>query len=800
MKLTSKILCTAFAAFGLASSALAQGADVVISQVFAGGGSGSASAVFRDDFVELFNRSASVQNIGGWSLQYQSSGGTTWSATSAIPTGTTLQPGQYYLIQLTSTGTPMGGAPTATPDFIPTTRPALSNSDGKVALSNVSTAFAVACPSGNAALVDLVAYGAPTATCREGSANAATPGGLGNAVTRSGNGCNDTNQNGNDFTSIAVNLRNTATVQPCSGGVPPSGTGSTLPSSACPGTLITFTVTTTQGTPASTISTVTGDFLTIGLTAAESFVQSPANTWTFTTTLPNVSAGNYSFPVTITDALGRVGNSSVALQVVSCAPQITTGTGASPSGICNGTSTTLTVNVTPGQNPASASYTVTVDLALIGGVITPMTQTGPTSFQLVATVPAATAAGLKALPISVTDDQNRTDTGTITIFNDNCTPSTSEVVISQVYGGGGNTGATLTNDFVEIFNRSGGPVDITGWSVQYASASNANGGFASGNPVTNVPVVLSGTLQAGQYYLVQMAAGAGGTQALPTPDAIGAVAMGLDNGRIALVRNSTPLLLNCTGLDVADLVGYGTGATTGAICFEGSSAMNTLSNTTAGFRQQNGCQDNDSNRVDFFTAAPAPRNTSSPFNTCVVLTPTGACCTSGPCAITTQAACTGTYQGNNTTCASNPCPVPTGACCNGTSCSIQTAAFCGTVGGTYQGDNSTCAGNPCGAPTGVCCRGSTCNASIAQASCVTSGTQYGAAFSTLGATCGTGTTTPCCYADYDKTGGIQTNDIFAYLNDWFASSTFADFGGDGTATPDTNDIFSFLNAWFAGGC
>ena len=40
-------------------------------------------------------------------------------------------------------------------------------------------------------------------------------------------------------------------------------------------------------------------------------------------------------------------------------------------------------------------------------------------------------------------------------------PGTS-VVISQLYGGGGNSGATLTNDFIEIFNPTQGPVSLTG--------------------------------------------------------------------------------------------------------------------------------------------------------------------------------------------------------------------------------------------------------------------------------------------------------------------------------------------------
>src|SRR5689334_15020643 len=37
------------------------------------------------------------------------------------------------------------------------------------------------------------------------------------------------------------------------------------------------------------------------------------------------------------------------------------------------------------------------------------------------------------------------------------------VVVSQVYGGGGNMGATYTNDFVELFNRGSSDVSLNGW-------------------------------------------------------------------------------------------------------------------------------------------------------------------------------------------------------------------------------------------------------------------------------------------------------------------------------------------------
>ena len=80
-----------------------------------------------------------------------------------------------------------------------------------------------------------------------------------------------------------------------------------------------------------------------------------------------------------------------------------------------------------------------------------------------------------------------------------------DVVISQVYGGGGGTGATYNRDFVELFNRGASTVSLTGKSVQYASAT-GTGNFGA-NPVT----LLSGDLAPGSHYLVAMASGPTGT-------------------------------------------------------------------------------------------------------------------------------------------------------------------------------------------------------------------------------------------------------------------------------------------------
>ena len=47
----------------------------------------------------------------------------------------------------------------------------------------------------------------------------------------------------------------------------------------------------------------------------------------------------------------------------------------------------------------------------------------------------------------------------------------SGIVVNEVYGGGGNTGATYTNDFIELRNRGTRRSSLDGWSVQYHSGS-----------------------------------------------------------------------------------------------------------------------------------------------------------------------------------------------------------------------------------------------------------------------------------------------------------------------------------------
>ncbi len=190
-----------------------------------------------------------------------------------------------------------------------------------------------------------------------------------------------------------------------------------------------------------------------------------------------------------------------------------------------------------------------------------------------------------------------------------------DLVISQVYGGGGNSGATLTHDFVELFNAGSAPAELDGLTLRYGSATNA---FPNSGD-NNYFALPAATIPAGGYYLVQMAQGAGGSQPLPTPDAVGAAAMAAANGKIVLVASTGDFACGSAAVPcspeqlalIVDLVGFGT-----ANLYEGSGAVPALSNTTAALRNDDGCVDTDDNAADFTVGAPAPRNSAAPANLC----------------------------------------------------------------------------------------------------------------------------------------------------------------------------------------
>ncbi|QMU77723.1 hypothetical protein GXW83_20540 [Streptacidiphilus sp. PB12-B1b] len=183
----------------------------------------------------------------------------------------------------------------------------------------------------------------------------------------------------------------------------------------------------------------------------------------------------------------------------------------------------------------------------------------------------------------------------------NATTST-DVVINEVYGGGGNSGATLTNDFIELHNNGSQAVPLGSWSVQYISA-------APGATTTWQVTDLTGSIAPGGSYLVQEAAGAGGSTALPTPDATGDINLSGTAGTVALVTSQTALSCK-TAADCAadgtvhDLVGYGT-----AVIHEGDADAPATSNTTSDSRDA-ASSDTGQNGADFTAGAPTPADSA----------------------------------------------------------------------------------------------------------------------------------------------------------------------------------------------
>ncbi|EKN63942.1 Ig domain-containing protein group 2 domain-containing protein, partial [Neobacillus bataviensis LMG 21833] len=192
------------------------------------------------------------------------------------------------------------------------------------------------------------------------------------------------------------------------------------------------------------------------------------------------------------------------------------------------------------------------------------------------------------------------------------------IVISQVYGGGGNKDATYSNDFIELYNPTNQDVDLKDWSVQYASTK--------GNTWKSTSIIGDKTtIKAHGYFLIQ---GAAGTtvkdKPLPEADVVGGIDLGGSAGKVALVSDST-LLTGSKPQNVVDFVGYGTGTD----AYEGNVGPTpAVSNTTSAQRRpysnvapapgKGNAWDTDDNAADFVAATPVPRNSASPAETPMV--------------------------------------------------------------------------------------------------------------------------------------------------------------------------------------
>lgn len=297
-----------------ALSVFAQTPGLVISQVY--GGSSNAGAVYRNDFVELFNAGASAVTLGGKSLQYGSATGNYGASAAQIVSlpAVSLQPGQHFLVQLVA-GSQTAAPALPTPDHTGGTD--LSGTNGKVALVNGTAALGcgtAACTAAQLAqMIDRVSYG--TANNAETSAAPATSGAL--AVRRT-TSCVDTDSNAADFQAVAPLPRNSATLLAACAGVdaPIAAT--------CPASL-----TLTQGSGSSVgISATDPDSAVLTATplgtgavhTVTDLVPAAGDGGTLTATLgipSNLALGTYSFGVGFTNNDGQTASCTVAVTVAS---------------------------------------------------------------------------------------------------------------------------------------------------------------------------------------------------------------------------------------------------------------------------------------------------------------------------------------------------------------------------------------------------------------------------------------------------------------------------------------------------
>ena len=194
--------------------------------------------------------------------------------------------------------------------------------------------------------------------------------------------------------------------------------------------------------------------------------------------------------------------------------------------------------------------------------------------------------------------------------------ASNPVRISQIFGANSASNA-YTADFIELFNDSGSPVTIGGWTLQYGGSTNTSG-FQTNN-VFQLPA--GAVIPACGYFLVQSSSTVTG-QLPVTPDAYTA-ALDLNNksGKVVLT-DAAPQVLPCLlgnfppvpGVTIIDLLGYGTGV---GVCYEGAGPAPTEASFIVLTRNGGGMADTDNNNLDF-TATTVTANQAVMHNSTMV--------------------------------------------------------------------------------------------------------------------------------------------------------------------------------------
>ncbi len=598
--------------------------QLLVSEFRTRGPSGAA-----DEFVEVYNPTTSTLNIGGLKIR-ASNGSGTISDRITITAGKTLGPGCHYLLANSSSGGFSGSVPANQ------TYGTGITDDGGIAITG----------SNGTRIIDAVGMSSGSAY-KEGGMLAPMAGNLDRSYERRpggafGNGV-DTNNNAIDFVLTApVNPQNSSSGCLDTSSADLSITEADSPDPVTTGANLTYTLTLTNNGVAEAQNVTVTD----NLPSAVTFVSCGS-------TGDGVCAGSGNDPTVTFASLASGLSATITLVITANGPAGTTITNTARV-------SSATPDANTGNNSATATTFVRAPLPAlsINAVAANEGDSGTTTFSFTVNLSApASAAGVtfdiatddntataatgdyvsKSLASQTIPPGERTYTFDVAVNGDTLVESSetflvnvtnlsgaaadgrgqatiqnddmANLVISQLYAGGGNSGAQYTNDFVEIFNRGMSTINFatTPYSIQYAGAVAS---FAS----SKVDLI-SGTMPPGQYFLIQLSSGGANGAPLPTPDSTGSISLAATAGKVALVAGTTALTGSGCPLatSIADFVGYGTTAN----CFEGSGRAPAPSNTTADLRKAGGCTDTNENIADFLVSVPLPRNNSSPANNCL---------------------------------------------------------------------------------------------------------------------------------------------------------------------------------------
>ncbi|MFT4212206.1 MAG: ExeM/NucH family extracellular endonuclease [Microbacterium sp.] len=183
--------------------------------------------------------------------------------------------------------------------------------------------------------------------------------------------------------------------------------------------------------------------------------------------------------------------------------------------------------------------------------------------------------------------------------------SGADVIINEAYLKGGSANAVYTNKFVELYNAGDAAQSLDGWSLQYRSATSTAAASSA-----NI-LALSGTIEAGDHYLIGLPGNGSNGAELPDAD-LSSTSLNPSGttGTLILASTTTGLALaagSSVGADgVVDLLGYGTSNTfeTAAATVEGANSVpNSLVRTEFA--------DTDDNSADFSNATEVTPQASS---------------------------------------------------------------------------------------------------------------------------------------------------------------------------------------------